>query len=166
MLTRLAAAVDQGLEQAAGFLVAALAGVTLAQVFSRYLFAISLIWVEELGRFLFTWVIWLGAAVALRRGQHIAFTFLTDRLAPRHRAALRSVVDGLVVAFLLVLVVQGWRVAESVASTTYIAIPWLSVKYAYLVTVVMGSVMLLSQVATMVDRWRRPAGGPGADGLA
>ena len=42
--------------------------------------------------------------------------------------------DLLIIGFLALLVIQGWRVAESVAGTKYIAIPWLSVQYAYLVT--------------------------------
>jgi TRAP-type C4-dicarboxylate transport system permease small subunit len=156
---RLASRVDWTLEQLAGLLLLALAAVTLAQVFSRYLFAVSLVWVEEGARFLFTWVIWLGAAVALRRGQHIAFTFLVDRLAPRPRALLGSVIDLLVVGFLVLLAVQGWRVAESVASTTYIALPWLSVRYAYLVTVVLGSFMALGQLGVLIGRWRDPSRG-------
>jgi TRAP-type C4-dicarboxylate transport system permease small subunit len=157
---RLVRGAERVVEDCAALLLLALVAVTLAQVFSRYLFAVSLVWVEEAGRFLFTWVIWLGAAVGLRRGQHIAFTFLTDRLRPRARAVLGSVVDLLVIGFLAVLVHRGWAVAESVGSTTYIAIPWLSVRYAYLVTVVMGSAMLLTQVATLVGRWRPAEGRP------
>lgn len=156
-MQRLARALDRLLEDAAALLVAALAAVTLAQVFSRYLLAVSLVWVEEAARFLFTWVIWLGAAVALRRGQHIAFTFLTDRLPPRARAVTSALVDLLAVGFLGLLVVQGWRVAESVSSTTYIAIPWLSVRYAYLVTVVLGGWMLVVQVVALTGRGRGTA---------
>jgi TRAP-type C4-dicarboxylate transport system permease small subunit len=156
---RLVGRVDRGLEHLAGLLLLALAAVTLAQVFSRYLFAVSLVWVEEAARFLFIWVIWLGATVALRRGQHIAFTFLVDRLAPRPRALLGSVIDLLIVGFLALLVVQGWRVAESVAGTTYIALPWLSVRYAYLVTVVLGGLMALGQIGVLVGRWRPDPGG-------
>lgn len=148
---------DRVLEDLAALLLLSLAAVVLAQVLSRYVLAVSLVWVEEAARFLFVWVIWLGAAVAGRRGQHIAFTILTDTLRPRGRLVLGTAVDVLVIAFLVVLVVQGWWVAESVASTTYIAIPWLSVRYAYLVTVVLGAFMLLVQVATLIGRWRAPA---------
>jgi TRAP-type C4-dicarboxylate transport system permease small subunit len=159
VVRRVLAVVDRALEDVAAALLLALAVVTIAQVFSRYLLAVSLVWVEEAGRFLFTWVIWLGAAVGVRRGQHIAFTFLTERLPPRARALLGSVVDLLIIAFLALLVVQGWEVAASVAATSYIAIPWLSVRYAYLVTVVMGGFMLLAQVAVLVARWRPTPGG-------
>ena len=148
--------VERLLEDSAALLLLSLCAVTLAQVFSRYVFSISLVWVEEAARFLFTWVIWLGAAVGLRRGQHIAFTFLAMRLSPRGRAILGSMADLFIIGFLALLVIQGWRVAESVAGTNYIAIPWLSVQYAYLVTVIMGGVMLLIQIATTVNRWRDP----------
>jgi len=151
---RLVRVAERLLEEAAAVLLLGLCVVTLAQVISRYAFAVSLVWVEEAARFLFTWVIWLGAAVGLRRGQHIAFTFVAERLSRRGQALLGSLVDVMVVGFLGLLVVQGWQVAESVANTTYIAIPWLSVRYAYLVTVLVGGLMLLIQLWTLVDRWR------------
>ena len=153
---------DRLLEEAGGILLLVLVVVALAQVFSRYLFAVSLPWTEELARFLFTWVIWIGAAVGLRRAQHMRFTFLSEALAPGAQAVLRCVVDGLIQAFLAFLVVQGWRVAESAAQTAYIAIPWLSVKYAYLVTVVMGGVMCAGQAAVVARDLRALRRGAGA----
>jgi TRAP-type C4-dicarboxylate transport system permease small subunit len=156
---------DRLLQDAAALLLLGLAAVTLAQVFSRYFFATSLPWTEELGRFLFTWVIWLGATVALRRAQHIRFAFLVERLGPPGRRLVQCLVDLLAAAFLALLVVQGWEVVQRFGDSTYIAIPWLSVRYAYLVTVVLGGAMLVIQLAALTADvralWR---GAPGTEG--
>jgi TRAP-type C4-dicarboxylate transport system permease small subunit len=140
---------DRLLEDTASAILLVLVVIALLQVASRYLFAVSLPWTEEAGRFLFTWVIWLGAAVALRRAQHMRFDILVQVLRPPVRAGLQVLADTLVLGFLALLVVQGWRVTESVALTTYIAMPWLSIKYAYGVTVVVGGLMVLIQTAAL-----------------
>jgi TRAP-type transport system small permease protein len=53
-------------------LVAAMTVACLAQVIWRYAFDSPLIWSEELARYLFVWIGYLGAWVAWKRGQHIA----------------------------------------------------------------------------------------------
>jgi TRAP-type C4-dicarboxylate transport system permease small subunit len=157
---RLVRLADRLVEDLAAGLLVALAAVTLVQVASRYLLAISLPWTEEAGRFLFTWVVWLGAAAALRRARHMRFLILVEALPPRIRAACGIVTDVLVLGFLAILVLQGRGVVDSVARTTYIAIPWLSVQYAYAVTVVVGTLMFAIQAAALVARLRR---GPGPE---
>ena len=40
----------------------------------------SLSWSEELGKFLFVWISWMGISLGQREGEHIKITMLTDRL--------------------------------------------------------------------------------------
>ena len=54
--------------------------VTLLQVTFRYGLDSSLSWSEELARYLFIWVIFLGIASAARRGEHMAVTALSTIL--------------------------------------------------------------------------------------
>ena len=54
-------------------------GVTTAQVFFRFFFE-ALTWSEELSCFLLVLASLLAAAVAFKRGTHIAVTFLTQKL--------------------------------------------------------------------------------------
>jgi TRAP-type C4-dicarboxylate transport system permease small subunit len=46
----------------------------------RYLFNSGLPWAEELSRFLFVWLIFMGAIGALKDGNHLGFTSLVQRL--------------------------------------------------------------------------------------
>lgn len=78
------------------------------QIISRYTALIpSWIWTEELSRFLFIWMIMLGAMIAVREGTH----FVVDVLPPlRPRAnALVNIVSALfVLVFALVFI--GWGI--------------------------------------------------------
>ncbi|HUP30086.1 MAG TPA: TRAP transporter small permease [Usitatibacter sp.] len=103
------------------------------QIVSRYTALIpSWIWTEELSRFLFIWMIMLGAMVAVREGTH----FVVDvwpQLEPRPAALLGVVANVFVLVFALVFVwwgVQfvrfGWDQTSELAELpmTYIFIAW------------------------------------------
>jgi len=77
------------------------------QVISRYTALIpSWIWTEELSRFLFIWMIMLGAMIGVREGSHFVVDVLPD-LAPRPTAFLQIVSDFFVLVFALVFVWWG-----------------------------------------------------------
>ena len=77
------------------------------QVFSRYTALIpAWIWTEELSRFLFVWMIMLGAMIAVRDGTHFVVDVL-PALPPRPNAALQIVADLGVLVFALVFAWYG-----------------------------------------------------------
>jgi len=77
------------------------------QVVSRYTALIpSWIWTEELSRFLFIWMIMLGAMIGVREGTHFVVDVWPD-LAPRPTAFLQIVTNLLVLVFALVFVWWG-----------------------------------------------------------
>lgn len=55
----------------AGLMVAATVALTLLQVVLRYFFNDPQSWAEEVGRYLFVWITFLGAAVAYAHNSHI-----------------------------------------------------------------------------------------------
>ncbi len=89
-----------------GTLMFAMMGVTFAQVISRYLFASSLSWSEELGRYIFVWITFLGMAAAFQSKAHIALDFLLTLLPARPSRAL-NVFNALLVAIVGAALVVG-----------------------------------------------------------
>jgi len=96
---------------AIAFFVAMFACV-LAQVVFRYFLGSPLTWSDELARYLFVWCAFLGWVIAARRRSHLAVTVGRDRMSPRAQAALKLVGALAALAFAIVLVVQGVRIAE------------------------------------------------------
>ena len=77
------------------------------QIVSRYTALIPpWIWTEELSRFLFIWMIMLGAMIAVREGTHFVVDVLPE-LSPRPAAALQMVSNVFVLVFALVFVWWG-----------------------------------------------------------
>lgn len=78
------------------------------QIFSRYTELIpTYIWTEEMARFLFIWMVMIGAMLGIRERRHFEVD-MWPRLAPRADALLRLVSDVAVLAFALVFVWAGW----------------------------------------------------------
>ena len=77
------------------------------QIISRYTQLIpSYIWTEEMARFLFVWMIMIGAMLGIHEGRHFEVD-VWPRLAPRPQAALRLVSNLAVLAFAVVFVWAG-----------------------------------------------------------
>ena len=89
-----------------GLMVVLVADVFLG-VWSRYVLHATFQWYDEVARLCFVWMVFLGAAVAVRRGAHFRLHLVVDRLGPRLRRASDLLVALLVVGFGGVLVAGG-----------------------------------------------------------
>jgi TRAP-type transport system small permease protein len=79
------------------------------QIISRYTALIpSWIWTEELSRFLFIWMVMLGAMIGVRESTHFEVDVWPD-LKPRAAALLRIVSNVFVLVFALVFVWWGFE---------------------------------------------------------
>jgi TRAP-type C4-dicarboxylate transport system permease small subunit len=95
------------LEQALGVLL--IANIVLnigAQVFSRYVLGLPLVWVEEMAVYSFIWGTFIGASLGLKRARHIRIATFVGALPPRPEAWLRALAWALILALMVVLMVQ------------------------------------------------------------
>jgi TRAP-type C4-dicarboxylate transport system permease small subunit len=90
----------------AGTIAALVVPVTL-QILSRFTGLIpSYIWTEELARFLFIWMVMIGAMIGVREGSHFEVDVL-PQLGPRSNALMRIVSQLFVLVFALVFLWWG-----------------------------------------------------------
>jgi TRAP-type C4-dicarboxylate transport system permease small subunit len=81
-------------------------------VFSRYVIGRTFTWYDEIARLLFVWIVFLGAAVGVRRTAHFRLHLVIDRLGPAGRRLAHTVVVLVLIGFGLVLIQQGWKLVE------------------------------------------------------
>ena len=92
-------------------LMAVLVADVFLGVWSRYVMHATFQWYDEVARLAFVWMIFLGAAVAVRRGAHFRLHLLIDRFGTTTRRRVDLVVTLVVIAFAAVLLAGGIAIA-------------------------------------------------------
>jgi len=99
-----------------------IAVVVAISVFWRYVLNDSLTWAEELAKILMVWLVFVGAPIALRVGDHVAIQIVPNALPERLRSLLMVMISLLVVSFCSVIMVQSSYFAWNGRSQILIAI--------------------------------------------
>ena len=99
--------IEIGLKFLASVVYTALIGVTVGGVYFRYVLNDSLVWGEELGRYLFIWIVCVGAAMGVARNAHVNVDFVLGKLPARVRNLVELATEVGVLVFLGVVIVQG-----------------------------------------------------------
>lgn len=141
----------------ASLLVGATVTLTFGQVVLRYLFNSPQTWVEEVGRYLFIWITFLGAAVAFARDTHIRVDAIVE-LFSRPVARIGDLVRRLIeLVAVVALVYSGALVAWKHRNATFYTMPDVPMAIFYL-AVPIGSALALFYVLRGIVRWRRGKG--------
>jgi TRAP-type C4-dicarboxylate transport system permease small subunit len=145
---------ERAVENVGGLVLVVATSITILQVVFRYALKIPFIWSEEFTRFLFIWIVWLGAALAVPRGKHMVIEFVRDLFPEPWPGRIKLAMDLLALFFLAVVVVKGISLVNMTASEFYVTFP-LSVKYAYLASVVGGALMFFFLSQELRSTFRR-----------
>ena len=126
-------------------------------VFSRYVIGRTFTWYDEIARLLFVWIVFLGAAVGVRRTAHFRLHLLVDRFPPGVRRVADVFGVLVLIGFGLVLIQQGWKLVE-LGQFQRTPVMGLSKQYVYLSVPVGGALIILYSLPQL---WRALRGGPG-----
>jgi tripartite ATP-independent transporter DctM subunit len=124
VLSQLERALGWAIEVPATVAVLAEVAILLVNVTSRFAFNNPLPWGDELAAIVFLWLAMLGAAVALRRGEHMRMTGLVKDLAPAARARAEALAVGGPCLFLLVLLQPGLEYVQDQVFVETPALGW------------------------------------------
>lgn len=87
-LDRIIISLDSFSHVTMGLLFAGHVLLTSAAIFMRYVLSYSFMWSTELMRYMVVWMVLIGSAAALRRGEHLRIDFLLERFPRRVKALL------------------------------------------------------------------------------
>ena len=82
--------------------------VSFVAVISRYVFNDSLTWSEELTRYIFMWVVFLGTAIGVRTRAHIAVDVFLSKQGPGGERLLTWLEWASTLAFAALIGIPGW----------------------------------------------------------
>ena len=125
------------LEESLRFALLALFAVIIVcvslQVFFRYVLNDPLTWSEELARFSFMWMVFLGLGLAERDDQHIAVDFFVSKMPSGAQKVVRLAVEVFCIVVLAVACYQSFGVIQVQAAMRSVA---LNISMAYFAVVV------------------------------
>lgn len=154
------------------YAIAAGLALMLALVFSnavlRYVFDSGIAESEEIAMMLLVWTTFLGAVVALARGEHLGIALL-DRFGAPVRLAAGIVADGLMLSVAALLVRGSWAQVE-VNRVNSLPVTGISMSWLYGAGIVAGGLLFLVLAAQLLaraaDLWRALSGPESAVTLA
>ena len=128
-------------------------------VFSRYVMARTFTWYDEIARLLFVWIVFLGAAVGVRRSAHFRLHLVLDRFPPGIRRVAHVVGVLVLMGFGLLMIQQGWKLVE-LGQFQRTPVMGLSKRYVYASVPAGGALIILYSLPHL---WRALRGAPGPD---
>lgn len=133
--------------------------VIFSQVIMRKVFNNSLYWSEELGKFLFVWISWLGISLGEREGEHIKINILTDKLPFRKAHAMNILSSLIVLAICIVTFYYSSSLVISQHTTRYAGIG-ISISWGYLAVAVGTALMSIRSTAAILKSIKLYRTGP------
>jgi len=87
-----------------GAILAVMAGAVFLQVVLRFFGSTGVDGLEEVPRFLFVWLVMIGSAAAMQRGQHTVLDYFVNRLTPAGRTLVLILVNAAGIALFAYLI--------------------------------------------------------------
>ena len=141
------------------FLAAAMAVMIvdmIYQVIMRYIFNSANAWSEELARYLFVFVTYIGAISAMRANAHLGVDTLISRMKPQVQMVM-YVLSQLIITALMVILIQGSM--KMVAQNTQSRTAALGIPYAFLysVGILTGAAIAILAILNIVHALKNPS---------
>ena len=123
------------------------------QVFARYIaFVPRVLWTEEIARYSFVWMLFLGAAIAVRTLSHFTIDLLPN-LSPRADKAINIIVALLMLATALLIFFGGIRFSQ-IGMNRVSTSSGIRLGYVYMALPVSGAAMVVFLLERLVNVFR------------
>lgn len=146
----------KGLFYACAILMFSMLSIITAQVLSRYIFSSSLTWSEELGRYIFVWMSFLGMAIGVKHGSHVALDILVKKLTGVSQKLLMLLNNVLVLFFGLCLSYSGFQLVELGMKQTSPTLQ-LPMQYVYMVIPISGVILVYFVLSEIIKMFKGQA---------
>ncbi|MGD8250827.1 MAG: TRAP transporter small permease [Desulfobacterales bacterium] len=134
-------------------LMAAMVVVIAAQVWYRFVLNDPLSWSEELGRYLFVWISFMGAAAGVRYQVHLGIDLLQKVLPPNAYRIMVILMNVIIQVFLVTVIYWGFKILGIIRFQTSASMN-VSMLYPYLAVPVGCIFMLINSLRVSAAAFR------------
>jgi len=142
-------ALDRMLSGAIGAILIVIFFLNLYQVGGRYLLGVGAVWIPDLTRLLFIWMVFLGTALMHQRKRHLVIDFLLLRVPRPTRRTIEALIGLGMLGLAGVIAVVGWRIMQIRMDIPYTGLE-IPTGYAYLAVPVAA---VLIALVSLVNLW-------------
>lgn len=150
---------DKGVEKVqlvvCGILMTTIMVLTFCMVFWRYVLNNSIVWAEEMLRYLMIWCVLVGAGLTTRQDDHVSMDVLQSFLErwPKVQAVHYVITRVIVFAFMIYLIGPTMELIHRAGNSTATSLTWLhksAVYFSFICGIISINLSLLSQVPRKV----------------
>ena len=144
----------------AGLMLAIMAGTVFLQVVLRFLGRMDIDGLDEVPRYLFVWLVMIGAATTMYRGEHTVLDYFINLLGTRARAAVIALTNAVGIALFAYLIKLSLVL---VPNAQFQISPGLQLPLGYVYAAIpIGSALLILPMLRNMTRalstlWQRPS---------
>ncbi len=150
----------EGLGYLGGLILAIMAFAVFLQVVLRYIGWNPFDGLDEVPRYLFVWLVMIGSAAAMYRGEHTALSYFRDKLGPRSRALSMVIVDLAGIAMFVTFIQLSFVLVPNARFQTSAGLG-LTLDYVYAAVPVGGALIILPMLRNLFTQlralWQRPS---------
>lgn len=125
----------------------------LLQIFLRYVLNSPLTWSEELSRYLFIMICFLGWTLATRNRTHIKVNFILEALPQKIRFTVKIFIQILVLVFTVALIYLGARMAYKSIDVPSITL-FFGFAYIYAFIPISGAIIFFYTILETIDLFK------------
>ena len=140
-------------EATSAAMVVALAVIVFVQVFNRFVLKTPLAWSEDLAMLLFQWVVFLGAAIGVKRLRHFGIELVVKALPERIRHRIELLVPFIMAIVAVTMITEGWKLLGFNRMRIYSTMS-LSYTWAFLPIPLSGVLIIVYLIQHEVKRWK------------
>ena len=134
----------------------------MAEIIARNLFSTSFAWSGEAGRYLFVYVVFIGAFILARDREFICMDLLKAKVPAKHQFVYNLILDVMLIFFAAVLVYSGYQftIANRLQISSAMGIPK---PVIYIITSISGVFIILYTVINVYGDIKKKTGKGGAE---
>lgn len=130
------------------FLFSVVVAVVFAQVIARYVVGSSIRWADELARFAFVWLVYLGGTITIREGKNVCFDLFLEHFRGRNNVwkVMFSLVNVASASFLILMTYLGVLVCKTQIREMSPILQW-PMAFVALAIPIGGTLMFFEQIS-------------------
>ncbi len=146
---------DRVIEAVCALLMVVLTVTVFVQVFNRFVLQTPLAWSEDLAMLLYQWVVFVGAALGVKRLRHFGIELVVRQFPERWRHYVELATPVVMLLVAIVMIVQGYTLVSINQNRTFSTMD-LSYIWAFLPIPLSGVLIIIYLIQLEIRRWREP----------